>query len=216
MEQSIASQIITFETLLEFNKFIDGAISVHKSELARYEDELGMMLRQGGQDSGKAEWTKELEGKLAKGNDDKSDGKKDEGKKDEGKKDDKKEKKQKKKDEMKEKKEKKKNEKGKKGPSNWKIYKDVQIFTGIASQGKAAVYFDAINDLKIALDKLNKVKEALSQLTSIGMNNVLYFAYVRSGMVDKLVLLPQEKQEEGRFEFKADFVTENVEVPVES
>jgi len=211
MEQNtVPSQIIIFETLQEFTQFVDNTINLNKSELSRYEDELGQMLRQAGQDNAEAEWANEMQSKLAtpEKQSSASDGKKDE-KKEKGK--DKKEKK-----EMKEKKEKRKEEKAKKSSTNWKSYNDIQIFTGKASQGKTEVYFEAVNELKATLEKLGKMKETLTQLTGIGLSNVLYLVLIKNCMPEKVVLLPLAKQEEGKFEFKADFITENVEVPIES
>jgi len=207
MEQhTVPSQIIIFETLQEFTQFVDNTINLNKSELSRYEDELGQMLRQAGQDTAEAEWANEMQSKLApqekqiSATDDKKDEKKDKGK-------DKKEK---------EKKEKRKEEKAKKSATNWRSYKGLQIFTGKASQGKTEVYFEAVNELKATLEKLGKMKETLTQLTGIGLSNVLYLVLIKNCMPEKVVLLPLAKQEEGKFEFKADFITENVEVPIES
>ncbi len=208
-QHTTTSQLIIFDTLQEFTQFVDNTIQLHKSELSGYEDELGQMLRQAGQDSAEAEWAKEIQGKLTpqEKQTPKAEGKDKD--KDKDKKDEKKEK-------GKEKKEKRKEEKVKKGSANWKIYKDIQIFTGVANQGKTEVYFEAVNELKATLEKLGRMKETLTQLTSIGLSGMLYLVYVKNGMPEKLVFLPQAKQEGGKFEFKADFVTENVEMPIES
>ncbi len=210
-QHTISSQILAFSTLQEFTEFIDANIQLHKSELSRYEDELGQMLRQVGQDNSEAEWAKEMQNKLAPQEkqvaktEDKKDEKRDKGK-------EKKEMKEKKE----EKKEKKKEEKAKKGSANWKVYKDIQIFTGMANQGKTEVYFEAINELKATLEKLGRIKETLTQFTGIGLSGILYLVYIKNDIPEKLVFLQHGKQEEGKFEFKADFVTENIEIPVES
>ncbi len=205
-QHTLSSQILTFSTLQEFMEFTDENIQLHKSELTRYEDELGQMLREVGQDNTNAEWAKQMQAKLSpQAKQAKTDGKKDE-KKDKGKE----------KKEMKEMKEKRKDEKGKNVSANWKSYNDLHIFAGITHQGKTEVYFEAINELKARLEKLDKIKEALVQLKSVGLSSVLYLVYVKNSVPEKLVLLPQEKQEEGKFEFKADFVTENIEMPIES
>ncbi len=199
MERPILpTQILVFETLRGFTQFIDNAIQIHKSELSAYEEELGLMLRQTGQDNSEAEWAKEVQSKLSSKQS----------------KADKKDEKTKDKKEVKEKKEK-KVEKAKTS-ANWRFYKDIQIFTGIASQGKTEVYFSAVNELKGTLDKLNRVKETLSQLANAGITNSFYLVYARNGMPEKLVLIPLQKQEQTKFEFRADFVTENAEVPLDS
>ena len=208
MEQpKVSSQIVVFETLQEFTQFVDNTIQLHKSELSRYEDELGQMLRQAEQDNTGIEWAKEMQSKLVPHEK--------QAPKTDDKKDEKKEKKKERK-EMTEKKEKKKEEKGKKGSTNWRNYTDIQIFTGIANQGKTEVYFEAVNELKTILEKLSRIKETLAQLTGLGLSGVIYLIYIKNGMPEKLVLLPRAKQEESKFEFKADFVTENMEVPIGS
>ncbi|MEM2760867.1 MAG: hypothetical protein QXU32_00265 [Nitrososphaerales archaeon] len=212
MERHILpSQILVFETLYAFAKFVDNVIQTHKSELSIYEEELGLMLRQVDQGTADTEWAKEVQNMLAQGKqaqkDDKTkgDSKKD-AKKDEAKEKDVKEK---------EKKEKRKEEKIKRS-AEWKTYRNIQIFTGLPNQGKTEIYFAAVNELRATLDKLKGVKETLSQLANVGINNSFYLVYTKNGIPEKLVLIPQQKQEQGKFEFKADFVTENVEIPIES
>ncbi len=205
MQQLTASsQIFMFETLQEFMEFVDNTIQLHKSELSKYEEELGMMLRQDGQEGAEAGLVKEIQSKLEpqKKQAQKSDGKK-------------------KMMEMKEKKkekgkEKKKEGKAKTSSANWKNYRELQILTGNTMQGKTEVYFKAVNELKAHIDKLNSVRDTLVQLVNAGISNAFYLVYTKNGVPEKLVLLSQEKQGEGKFEFKADFVTENIEVPIES
>jgi hypothetical protein len=201
MEQySCSSQIVVFETLHDFRQFVDSAIQQHKSELSRYEDELGLMLRQAGQDGSDATWTKEMENKLGKEKQAKTDEKKD-GKE---KKNDKKEKRGKERAEG----------KAKKGTTNWRMYRDIQIYSGIPNQGKTEVYFETVNELKTSVEKLERIRDALAQLVTVGLSNVLYLVSIKSGIPTKLVLL-QQTGGESKFEFKADFITENMEVPVE-
>ena len=202
----LSSQIFIFETLREFGQFIDNAIQMHKSELTVYEEELGLMLRQMGQDNTEAEWAKEVQSKLTQGKETKVDKKKDKGKE--------------KKDVKEKEKEREKKEKRKEGKikssANWKFYKDIQIFTGMTNEGKTEVYFAAVNEIKTTLEKLGRVKETLSQLASAGISDSFYLIYTKNGIPEKLVLIPQQKQGQSKFEFKADFVTENVEAPIES
>ncbi len=199
-ELTASSQIFMFETLQEFMEFVDNTIQLHKSELSRYEEELGMMLRQDGQDGAEAGLVKEIQSKLEPQ------------KKHVQKSDDKKKMKG-----MKEKeKEKKKEGKAKTSSANWKNYKELQILTGNTTQGKTEVYFKAVNELKAHIDKLNSVRDTLVQLVNAGISNAFYLVYTKNGIPEKLVLLSQAKEGEGKFEFKADFVTENMEVPIES
>ncbi len=197
MEQlAVQSRIFIFESLQEFTDSINNSIDLHKLELARYEDELGQMLREIGQDNAEAEWSKELQSKLTEGNQTKNNDKKEE-KKEKGEK----------------RKEKKKEENGKKSSTNWKSYKNIQFFTGSENQGKTELYFEAVKELKATLEKLGRIRETIEQLASIGLGSILYVVYFKNGMPEKLVL-QHGSQEEGKFEFKADFVIEGMEVPI--
>jgi hypothetical protein len=219
MEQNItSSQILIFETLHEFTRFVDNALHLHKSELTKYEEDLGLMLRQDGQDGADAQWMKEMQDKLSAS---KKVQQPDEAKKDSDKKDDKKEAKDKEKEKkeekhMKEKEDKKKKEDKSKISANWKNYNDLHIFSGNSMQGKTEVYFLAINELKAQVDKLKRIQDALAHLMNTGISNAFYLVYTRNGLPEKLVLLPQTKKDQDKFEFKADFITENVDMAIES
>lgn len=210
MEQNAtSSQILIFETLRQFTQFVDNTLQLHKSMLARYEEDLGLTLRQAEQNAGEAEWAKEMQSKLVpqskqvQKDDEKKEEKHDKGKE------------EKEAETKEEKKERKKEEKAKKGSTNWKMYNDVQIYTGNATQGKTEVYFEAVNELKTHIDRLNRVRETITQLTNAGISNAFYLVYTKNNMPEKLVLLPQGKQDKEKFEFKADFVTENAEMPTQ-
>ena len=191
----ISSQILIFRSLLDFTIFIKNSIDLHNSELTRYEAELGLMLRQEG-DNSNEEWAKEIKEKLKAKEKKLAEG---EGKG-----------RAKEKKEHKSKKEKRKNEK------DWLSYKDVLIFAGNATKGKTDLYFGAVDELKAQIDKLRSAKEMLDQMISSGISNLFYLAYVRNGIPEKLVLIPQEGLEETKFEFKADFTTGDVELPIET
>lgn len=206
-EQTISTKLFIFRSVLDFTHFVNRSIEVHKSELSRYEDELGMMLRQATQDDKTNEWANNVKSKLNQEGEKPVDAKEKEGK-DKKEMKDKKDKKDKK--ELKVKKGKSKNAK------NWASYKELSIFTGDARQGKTEVYFEAVNELKVEIDKLNKIKETVNQLINAGISNAFYLVYAKNGIPEKLILLPQQTQELDRFEFKADFITKNVEVPLES
>lgn len=213
MEQhGTSSQIFIFESLLEFTKFVDNTMQVYKSELSKYEEELGLLLRQDMQNNPESELLKEIQSKLTSSKTtEQTDAKQDEAK-------DEKEPKDKKKEER-EMKEKKKEERGRKrehktktGSANWRNYSGMHIYTGNSVEGKTELYFSTVNELKSQVDKLKIVKEAVTQLTNTGISNAFYLVYTKDGIPDKLVLLPQVKKKGEKFEFKADFVTQNVEV----
>jgi hypothetical protein len=145
----------------------------------------------------------------------------DEAKKEDEKSDDKKEAKDKEKDKkkeekhMKEKEEKKKKE-DKKTSANWRNYNDLHIFSGNSVQGKTEIYFLAVNELKAQIEKLKRVQESLAHLMNTGISDAFYLIYTKNGLPEKLVLLPRAKKDQNKFEFKADFVTDNVDMAIES
>lgn len=193
-QQAIPSQIFIFKSLLDFTQFVEANLELHKSELSRYEEELGQMLRQAEQDNSTDEWVKEIKSKLTPEEKPKSSDEK---------------------VKVKEHKEHKEKKEKSKDTKNWVSYKDIHIFTGKARQGMTEVYFQAINELKVHIDKLTRAKETLAQLANAGISNAFYLVYTKNGIPEKLVFIPQGTLEQTKFEFRADFVTENVEVPIE-
>lgn len=193
--QAIPSQIFIFKSLLDLTKFVDENLELHKSELSRYEEELGQMLRQAEQDNSTDEWVKEIKSKLTPEEKPKSSSEK---------------------VKVKEHKEHREKKEKSKDAKNWVNYKDLRIFTGKATQGMTEVYFEAVNELKVHIDKLNSAKEILAQLANAGISHAFYLVYIKNGIPEKLVFIPQGTREQTKFEFRADFVTENVEVPIES
>ena len=191
----ISSQILVFESINEMIKFMDDTIHLHRSKLLGYEDEIGQMLRQSGKDTVDEKWTSEKFDNLTHEKHVSIDDTKKNNKK-------------------KEKKEKVKSTVTK-NSTNWRVYSDIQIFTDVPNKGKTEIYFEAINELKGILEKLDKIKETFSQITNIGLNNVFYMVYVKNGIPEKLVLLPQQKQKSNKFVFKTIFESENGEVPIE-
>jgi hypothetical protein len=162
---------------------MDDTINLHKSGLFRYENEIGQLLRQTSNDTD-AKRLQEIRERLNHGKNNSSNTKSDN---------------------------KKKAEKGKDKPitkvsKNWQTYADIQVFTGPVHQGKTEVYFEIVNELKAILEKLNQTKSTLSQFANIGLNGVLYMLYVKNGIPKKLVLVPQDKQQDIKFEYKATFV----------
>lgn len=194
-QQAVQSQILIFSSLLDLSRFVDRSLETHKSELSRYEDDLGQILRQAEQDNSTDEWAKEIMSKLKPEEKSKQDDKKTKGN---------------------ERKERDKKKEKSKDDKSWVSYKNLQIFTGSPAKGKAQVYFEAVNELKAHIDKINTIRGALDQLASSGISNAFYIVYTKNGVPERIVLMPQGTQDHTKFEFKADFITENVEVPMEN
>ena len=192
-QHSISSQILVFESINEMIKFMDDNINLHRSKLLKYEDEIGQMLRQSGNDIGDEKLASErfdnlIHEKQASPENTKKNNKKE--------------------------KEKKIKSSVTKNSTNWRVYSDIQIFTDIPNNGVTEIYFEAVNELKVVLEKLDKIKETLSQITAIELNSMFYMVYVKNGIPEKLVLLPQQKQKNNKFMFKTVFESESIEVPI--
>jgi hypothetical protein len=192
-QHSISSQILVFESINEMIKFMDDNIRLHRSKLLEYEDKIGQMLRQSDNDVVDEKLTSErfdnlVHEKQASTENTKKNNKKIEKKKIKS--------------------------SVTKNSTNWRVYSDIQIYTDIPNKGVTEIYFEAVNELKVILEKLDKIKETLSQITTIELNSMFYMVYVKNGIPEKLVLLPQQKQKNNKFMFKTVFESENIEVPI--
>lgn len=192
-QHSISSQILVFESINEMIKFMDDNIQLHRSKLLKYEDEIGQMLRQSGNDTVDEKLASERFDNLIYEKQTSTENTKKNNKKE---------------------KEKKIKSSVTKNSTNWRVYSDIQIFTDIPNKGVTEIYFEAVNELKVVLEKLGKIKETLSQITTIELNSMFYMVYVKNGIPEKLVLLPQQKQKNNKFMFKTVFESENIEVPI--
>jgi hypothetical protein len=191
--QSVHAQILTFKAALDLMHFVERRIELHKSKLEHYEEELGLMLRQQEQGKVNTDLAREMKEKMTAAE----------------------KKPEQNKGKMKERKERRPKQKAK-GGKNWTSYRDIQLFSGNVNEGKTEIYFQAINELKMHIEQLARIKQAFSQLAGAGVSNVYYVVYVKDGVPLKLLLIPQESQGVTKFEFKADFVSENSEVPLEA
>ena len=77
--------------------------------------------------------------------------------------------------------------------------------------GEAEVLFEAIEDLKTKVEKLEKAKNSMVDLERYGLGkDLLYVAYVRDGIPEKIVFKPKKTTANGqKFEFSADFLVTN-------
>lgn len=226
-QYSIPSQIHIFNSLQELLGFVDKSIAENKAILKTYEDELGNLLRQSEQTATEEEWVKDLQSKMSSKKSDKSPEKAADSQQSAGQEnvDQSKDKKDKKKEDKKKDKEAKRVKIDKKGKGRdkkfssqgWVNYRDVSIFNGKTSQGKADVYFGIINEIKTTIEKLNGVKEAVSPLSNLGFSqNVSYLTYVKNGIPERLVLYQGTLRADTKFEFTAQFVGKELQAPVEA
>lgn len=227
-QYNVPSQIYIFGSLQELLGFVDKNIADNKMILKVYEDELGNSLRQSEQNVAEEEWLKDLRSKMSsdiksdksleKAANNQQNSAQENVEQSKNKKDKNKEDKKKDKEAKKVKIDKKDKGRNKKFSSEgWVNYRGVSLFNGKSLQGKADVYFDIINEIKITIEKLNGVKEAVSPLSNLGFGkNVSYLTYVKNGIPERLVLYPGAPTADTKFEFTAQFVGEELQAPVEA
>lgn len=73
--------------------------------------------------------------------------------------------------------------------------------------GEAEILFEAVEELRDKIDKLEKVKGSIEDLERYGLGkDVRYVTYIRDGVPEKIVFKPREGAEATEeFEFTADF-----------
>lgn len=73
--------------------------------------------------------------------------------------------------------------------------------------GEMEIIFEAIEDLKSKVDRLEKIKNALTELERYGLGkNVVYVTYIRDGVPEKIAFkLKKGLEGEKKFQFTADF-----------
>jgi hypothetical protein len=99
---------------------------------------------------------------------------------------------------------------GKKGEktgasSEWVQFKDVMVSGD--NLGEAEILFEATEELKNKIDKLEKAKNALIDLERYGLGKELLFVtYMHDGVPEKIFFKPKKDTENvEKFEFTADF-----------
>lgn len=89
--------------------------------------------------------------------------------------------------------------------TEWTQFKDVMLCVDVL--GEAEILFEAIEELKNKIDKLEKAKNSLVDLERYGLGKeLLYITFIRDGVPEKIVFKP--KKNVGiteKFEFAADF-----------
>jgi hypothetical protein len=90
--------------------------------------------------------------------------------------------------------------------TEWVEFKDIML--NADALGEAEVLFEAIEDLKTKVEKLEKVKNSMADLERYGLGkDLLYVAFVRDGIPERIVFKPKKTETDGqKFEFSADFL----------
>lgn len=83
--------------------------------------------------------------------------------------------------------------------SEWVRFKDLMLCSG--DFGEAEILFEAVEELKDKIDKLEKAKNSVGDLERYGLGkDVLYITYIHDGVPEKIVFKP--KKEEAGEKFK--------------
>jgi len=96
--------------------------------------------------------------------------------------------------------------KGKKKPglSNWIAFKDIMLSKD--EQGEAQMLFEAIEEINNKITRLIKTKETIEDLKKLGLaEDILYVAYVRDEVPERIVLRKRGEKAAEKFEFVATF-----------
>ena len=100
----------------------------------------------------------------------------------------------------------KKDEKNDNTSTEWVEFKDLALSAD--SFGEAEILFEAIEELKTKIDKLEKVRNSTIDLERYGLGKeLLYITYMHDGVPEKLVFKPKKSTNAKKFEFIADFST---------
>ena len=90
------------------------------------------------------------------------------------------------------------------GSSEWVQFKDLMLCSG--DSGEAEMLFEAVEELKDKIDRLEKAKNSVGDLERYGLGkDVLYITYIHDGAPEKIVFKPKKEEAGEKFKFLADF-----------
>jgi len=89
--------------------------------------------------------------------------------------------------------------------TQWVQFKDLMLCAD--DVGEAEILFEAIEELRDKIDRLEKAKNSIGDLERYGLGKELrYITYICDGVPKRIIFKPKEGSEtEGKFNFTADF-----------
>ncbi|MEM3765506.1 MAG: hypothetical protein QXU46_00585 [Candidatus Bathyarchaeia archaeon] len=88
--------------------------------------------------------------------------------------------------------------------TEWVRFRDLMLCAD--DFGEVEIIFEAVEELKSKLDKLEKVKTSLVELERYGLGkNMAYITFIHDGVPEKIAIKPKKELEEEKFKFIADF-----------
>ena len=90
--------------------------------------------------------------------------------------------------------------KTKRSKSGWINYNQIMLSTEF--QGEAHILFEAIENLKSKISRLEKIKDEIEGLKRLGLEeNLTYITYLNEGIPEKIVLHKRKDDEQEKFKF---------------
>ncbi|MBS7632029.1 hypothetical protein KEJ15_00160 [Candidatus Bathyarchaeota archaeon] len=88
--------------------------------------------------------------------------------------------------------------------TEWIQFRDIMLCAD--SIGEAEILFEAIEELKSKIDKLEKAKNSIADLEKHGLGkDLLYIVYLHDGVPERIYFKPKNVDFANKFEFAADF-----------
>lgn len=99
----------------------------------------------------------------------------------------------------------KKEDKGAATATEWVQFKDILLSADVL--GEAEILFEAVEELKSKIDRLERAKNSITDLERYGLGkDLLYVAYIHDGVPERIFFKPKRDFEAAeKFEFTADF-----------
>ncbi|MDH7563260.1 MAG: hypothetical protein QHH24_00030 [Candidatus Bathyarchaeota archaeon] len=89
-------------------------------------------------------------------------------------------------------------------PTEWVQFRDIMLCAD--NIGEAEILFEAIEELKSKIDKLEKARNSVADLEKHGLGkDLLYIVYMHDGVPERIYLKPKNVDVASKFEFAADF-----------